>query len=669
MLVNIEWAIKSITEDIGFFQPLYEAVINSFQANADKVEIFFNKDENNYISGYSIKDNGEGFTDKNIESYLTLWSDYKITQGALGSGRIMCLKVFDNIIIESQTKDTQNSLGQNVNIDFNRKFTANVIDEITRNEISSNSSFTITTFKNLNEDYSKQHGYKHYDIKKIEEDTFVKLLPMFIRFKDIDENFIIEIDNKKWLDKLNLKEKFEELKFDNKSFDITVDLSKFDKENDDLKNEKKYKFNLLYRVQKDNKNTIEQFYGASDRYITAFSKGIRLEKLDAGYSGIFCLTSQYFEENRVKDSRNAFVITFGQSNPTKENPITFPEINEQLQKLLNVILKEKFPEVEQDLKIRKNKIIDQFPHLARYVNKIDSLTMTESNIQKQAENDFFQETKKVRAEVEKFTNELKKDKNKFNEKRFKDITNHFTEVGREQLADYIGYRQTIIDMLIEIYDETSEKKSAFKEEDIHNLFMPMSHTSNTLFTYANNVWIFDDKFMSYNYCASDKTIAKIVSDVTGKTVDEVIEHHKNQEPDLVMFYSNQDNEYKDVLLIEFKRLNNELSEKKKAITQLQDYPMYIRKNIEHVRSIFSYTIIDINEPFREWLTDSQTFDEYSFGDSTNKISSYYKYISGKDGSINAHLNVLEFSQVLQDANKRNKVFLDILKQNFSIDVK
>ena len=34
--------------------------------------------------------------------------------------------------------------------------------------------------------------------------------------------------------------------------------------------------------------------------------------------------------------------------------------------------------------------------------------MTESNILKFAENEFFKETKKVRGEVEKFTNELKK---------------------------------------------------------------------------------------------------------------------------------------------------------------------------------------------------------------------------------------------------------------------
>ena len=42
-------------------------------------------------------------------------------------------------------------------------------------------------------------------------------------------------------------------------------------------------------------------------------------------------------------------------------------------------------------------------------------------------------------------------------------------------------------------------------------------------------------------------------------------------------------------------------------------------------------------------------------------SAYYKY----NPSVKAHINVVSFHQVLQDANKRNKVFLDILKENFT----
>ena len=662
MLVNIERAIKSITEHIDFLQPLYEAIINSFQANADKVEVFFEIDKDQNVIGYEIKDNGEGFTKENIESFLTLWSNHKINIGALGSGRIMCLKVFDNINIESQTKDMAHESGIKTNIKFNRKFLANTIEDIKPTKNHSNTSYTKTTFKEINEAYLEQISTTKYDLKYIEDEIFINILPMFIRFFDEKKEFEILINNNLWINKQNLEDEFNKQKFETKKFNI-----KTNAENDCVK-EVKYEFCLFYRVSqtKDDKDTLKQFYGASDRYVKSFSSNIRIEKLKNGYSGIFCLTSDYFE-SRVKDSRKDFVIPQNESNPSKENPITFPEINTKLKEKLDEILKEKFPEIEKELEEKKEKIVNSFPHLGRYIKEINSLTISESNIIKQAEEEFNKERKKTRKKVEEFTERLKKNKDKFDEKKFQEITNQFTQVGKEQLADYIGYRQTIIDMLLEIYEKTSLNKLAFDEADIHNLFMPKSKTSNDLFTYSNNVWIFDDKFMSYAYSASNKTIEKIVSDVTGKSIDEIAKHHKNQKPDLVMFYSNPEDEYKDVLLIEFKRLNNELSEKKKAITQLQDYPMYIRKNIENIRSIFSYTIIDIDESFREWLTDSQSFDEYSFGDSTNKISSYYRYMSGRDGAINAHLHVIEFSQVLHDADKRNNVFLDILKQSYKQD--
>ena len=54
MLVNLERAIKSISENIGFFQPLYEAIINSYQANARNVQISFQIDKDNKILGYTF---------------------------------------------------------------------------------------------------------------------------------------------------------------------------------------------------------------------------------------------------------------------------------------------------------------------------------------------------------------------------------------------------------------------------------------------------------------------------------------------------------------------------------------------------------------------------------------------------------------------------------------
>ena len=105
MKVNLEKAIKNINVTVGFFRPLYEAIVNSIQAKATTIDIVFDLDKQDYndqINGYKIKDNGEGFTDENINAFLTLWTEHNSDLGALGSGRILCLKVFDNIIINSR---------------------------------------------------------------------------------------------------------------------------------------------------------------------------------------------------------------------------------------------------------------------------------------------------------------------------------------------------------------------------------------------------------------------------------------------------------------------------------------------------------------------------------------------------------------------------------------
>ena len=215
-------------------------------------------------------------------------------------------------------------------------------------------------------------------------------------------------------------------------------------------------------------------------------------------------------------------------------------------------------------------------------------------------------------------------------------------------------------MLLEIHDESINKKTKIDEKDIHNLFMPMGTTNNDLSFHANNIWIFDDKFMSYTYAASNKTITKIVSDVTGKDITEIVQYQKNKEPDLVIFYSDKENKNKDVLLIEFKKLNGTIDDKEKAISQINRYPRYIRENIKNIRSIYTYTILDIDDELKDGLTKEHGFYENAFGDKDNKISAYYKY----NQAVKAHINVISFSQLIKDAFKRNEIFLNILKQNF-----
>ena len=57
------------------------------------------------VTGFIVKDNGVGFTQKNFESFLTSDSDYKMEKGGKGVGRFLCLKAFDQIEVESVYRD------------------------------------------------------------------------------------------------------------------------------------------------------------------------------------------------------------------------------------------------------------------------------------------------------------------------------------------------------------------------------------------------------------------------------------------------------------------------------------------------------------------------------------------------------------------------------------
>lgn len=664
MKVNLERAIKSIDDDILFLQPLYESIVNAFQANANNIDISFKKDDQQLLTGYTVKDNGEGFTDDNINSFLTLWSDLKAKIGGLGSGRILCLKVFDNIIINSQTKDFGTQLGQNVKINFNRKFDKNNVEEIERIKLSSKISWTESQYTDINKDYmdflnknDKKKGQEYKgninrvsNLKIIKDKIFINLLPLFIRLRDENITFKINLDNVELIDEKEIHSLFDNNEFKKDQFII-------EKIVEDINI--KETFILTYQIKKsEDKNSLEQFYGASDRRVTKFPNDTGLLSLPDGNSGIFCLTSNYFKD-KVKDSRADFIIKADQNNISLLTPIVFQEINEELRNLLSNIIKTKFPELEKNFTEEKNKLCEEYPYLIDYLDEYTQITMPIKIVLEKARANFYKRREQTEEKIKKFIDSIKNDK--FNKVKYEEIRKQFTSVGKEQLASYMAYRQTIIDMLMNISQKTKINKKTFDEGDIHDLFLERGKSSTNVDNrYANNVWIFDDKFMSYIYVASNKEIQSVAKDIQGAefSSEEIKPYHKHKETDLLMFFSEDEDNYRDVLLIEFKRLYQNIDTKMKALSQLRRYPTYIRNALKNqkIRSIFTYTIIDLDEETREAL-QAEDFDPYAFGDKEGDVSSYYYYAKNSK----AHINVLSFDQLLVEADARNQVFLNILR--------
>jgi hypothetical protein len=131
--VDIRDVIKNydLKDDEGFLFCLYEAVSNSLYCCIDNSDISIainlyrdykaneiRKNEDNFIRGFTITDNGAGFSDENYDKFTK--TIYKTNHdGGKGQGRISFLKVFDNVQIDSTFRENNKLYNRAFN--FNRE--------------------------------------------------------------------------------------------------------------------------------------------------------------------------------------------------------------------------------------------------------------------------------------------------------------------------------------------------------------------------------------------------------------------------------------------------------------------------------------------------------------------------------------------------------------------
>ena len=115
--INIDRIVKDIKSKTTSLTPIIEAVCNSIDAIGSErtdgvIDIVIKRNPQQFLeldSSHSLPeiisidviDNGEGFTEKNKDSFDTYRSGLKISKGGKGFGRFMYLKYFNHVSIES----------------------------------------------------------------------------------------------------------------------------------------------------------------------------------------------------------------------------------------------------------------------------------------------------------------------------------------------------------------------------------------------------------------------------------------------------------------------------------------------------------------------------------------------------------------------------------------
>lgn len=605
---------------------MYEAVVNSLDANAKHISIKFeveiikkgNKDLP-LIKGFQVIDDGDGFNEKNTESFFEMMKMDK-EKGKLGSGRFIWLKVFDTVEIKSTL------VNRTVEINFVKNY-----DEIVSKEEKAKNSTnrTVISFKNVTPDYIEE--MPEYDIDKMEKEITDQLLPKLLLF--------------------NQSKKFVEINIDDKRIIKNDNLPAINKETFEVKrNNTKADFTLYYDIKKDGKGIVSTYYVAHGRQVREFTSEAKLPKLPEKASVIMFLVSDYFNDH-IGDDRNDFDIDI--INTTPDSPLSFNDINKKLIEFTNKILNETLPEIKTINEEAKKKAIEAAPHLAKYINSDTENIRTESEWGNFAKSELEKEEKQIRKDFKKILGNKKISNEEYNR-----IISDIKRMGEVELGRYIAYRQQIINHLLQL-----EQASSTSEEQLHDVFIEYldktkKHNKNKKQTFDKyvdtNLWLLDDKFMFYKEVFSDESIKNIKSVITKENTYYSL---NNCEPDITIFYNKQHNKYKDVVVVEFKAIgmvSDEARRKSVSTEEINTNIAVIKKEIPEINNYYGFIITRFDDKTIERLVANDAQMLYSQGDVP------YFYIYNKNN--NAHTYFVDIRSVINDAHSRNQVFLDILTQ-------
>lgn len=320
------------------------------------------------------------------------------------------------------------------------------------------------------------------------------------------------------------------------------------------------------------------------------------------------------------------------------------------------VIREGLPEIETHNKKIQNSLHKTFPHLVGYFEE-DTIGLIDKEFTiHDAQVKFFNDQRKT----------LEADK--LDDKQYENSLNIASRV----LTEYILYRTKIIEKLKSITPSD-------KESSIHNIIAPKgnkfisSQKINDI--YNNNVWILDDKYMSYSKILSDKELEDLYDEIHVKgslSYDEKGEEKEAGRPDITIVFSDSPNcERKiDVVIVELKRLGIDLAKREEIVSQLKQRARRLMEFYPNkIQRIWFYGIIDFDDEFKSSLVESGYTPIFSLGDNFYKKERVVVNPKNINEFKDIDVFILEYKTLLDEAEKRNTTFLDVLKNSIQNSIK
>ena len=612
MRINSKRALSYFFPNPSYEQVYFEAVANAIDAGATEISICIDIEayEKPDTLRLTITDNGIGFTELNFRKFSKLLEvntpDHK------GLRRLVFLEYFERVDIVS-------IFGGN-----NRrriKFDMDFDGECQKESIQQSKNGTILTFSNFSGDRIKTYNYLRPEHIRVQlQEHF---LPLLFSRKEDDRPLRIDIELK--TSKANPSKDFFP---DRKTLtleDLPVLLTDYVEDDDvDWFNGVEVNYSIINdNTRPKSVATVVSVDGRAMPY-----QLISQDAIPGGYQVLFLLKSELF---KVDPSRQKIELS---------ETVSEVSLRRVLRRGINKIVSSQIPAVEEQNKRICVELATKYPHLKGYFSQDTVGLISKDSAIAGAQERFFSDQKSV-LECETL-----------DEATYEKAL----DVSARLLMEYILYRTRIIAKL----KSTDISES---EGEIHDLIVPRRTTlkcetgNESIFTC--NVWLLDDKYMSYTTLLSDQKMTDVMKEIS---IDSDVGEGR---PDITLVFSadpnGEDSGKVDVVVVELKKHGVELAKEEEVVSQLRQRARRLLKFYpDKINRIWFYGITDISPEFRVSLIEDEFRELFSHGQVFYKPQTII--VGSEEEKFPIDLYVMNFDAFIKDAESRNSTFLNMLKQ-------
>ena len=598
------------------------------------------------IKNFVVSDNGPGFNDDNMRSFQMLDSTNKQQYGCKGFGRVLWLKAFGNVEIESVFKD-QGGRFHERNFIFSMR-PGKEVDHPEAQESTEQDTRTTVNLLNMLKDYLCYKSTESIAQSLLDHCIWYFLRPggapdiilkdgeTSIRLQDVFDSHCQE------------KAIPEEIEIAGEAFSLTHVKVRSSGQKDSF-----VAFAANSRlVKKDN----------LDGKISGFMSPMR--DGDGSYSYV-CFVSSPYLDVRVRPERTDFDIPAKRVSEDLLNELSWEDIESSVLQSIQRQLKEdlalNLKQAEKELQDFIDNEAPQYRILMEDIRRDQDFPPCGSTASVK-EQFLHKRMLKRREHLREEGSSLLKDaaEKPYEEyaPKMKTYLRDVSDQNKSALVEYVIHRKVILDILEKAMSRKDDGKYS-REESIHTLIMPRWKDSDHTEFDDMNLWLVDERLAYHNYLASDKPLDQMpITD--SKSIDrpDLLALQVSDNPMLV---SDRPIPLSAITVVELKRPMRSDVDKKTPVDQAIGYIEELRSGrlttaqgrpIQPAENIpaFCYIITDVI-----WKELEKMIKDFSLTPTADNLS-YFGYSNGHK----VYVEVITYDGLLNAAKERNKIFFDKL---------